>query len=108
MKFEKLIVDNKEILNPNKINLELKSRKFYWLIEAEIEDAVIEIKNNTLVWHSGIFYSGIWEYGIWLSGEFKSGTWVNGIFESGIFNGEFKSGKIINGTINGEDLKNTE
>lgn len=69
----------------------LKKNGFYWLIDSELSNAVIEIKNDTLIWHDGIFLSGRWNYGIFKGGEFH-GVWENGIFEDGLFQGEWVSG----------------
>ena len=55
-----------------------------------IEDAEIEIKNNTLIWYNGIFLSGQWIFGIFKNGKFY-GNFINGIWEGGQFNG---TGKI--------------
>ena len=107
MKIKELRVKDKVYSNNNKIEKELFSGGFNWLIDAEIEEAIIEIKNNTIVWHDGIWYMGVWEYGIWKNGEFRSGKWRNGIFESGIFKGNFESGKVIDGNVNEESIKNT-
>ena len=91
MRYTELMVDGKSIKSQNQIDSILKSNKFYWLIDAEIENAQIEIKNNTLIWHSGNFYSGDWFYGIFKEGNFY-GNFINGIFENGNFRGHWKSG----------------
>ena len=70
-------------------------KKFYWLIDSEIENATIEIKNDTIIWHNGCFYSGYWHYGIFKEGVFY-GVWENGIWENGKFEGKWISGiKLI-------------
>lgn len=69
----------------------LKDEKFYWLIDSEVSDAIIEIDNDTILWHSGNFMVGIWKYGIFKNGGFY-GIWENGIFENGYFKGEWVSG----------------
>lgn len=91
MNFTELKFNDKVYTNPKQILSILESEKFYWLIDAEVSDAVIEIKNNTLIWHNGIFMSGNWHYGIFKNGDFY-GNWENGIFEGGYFNGNWKSG----------------
>jgi hypothetical protein len=85
MRYLELIYDGKSIKNQKKIEEILQSKKFYWLIDSEIEEAKIEIKKDTIIWHSGYFL-GIWPFGIFKSGEFH-GKWINGIFEGGIFLG---------------------
>lgn len=99
MDFLELKHDGKTYTSKNDILKNLKSEGFYWLIDSEVSEAVIEIKNDTLIWHSGIFMSGDWHYGIFKGGKFF-GNWENGIFEHGYFNGNWKSG--INLTKNNQ------
>lgn len=91
MRYLELIIDSKSIKSQNQITEILRKNNFYWLIDSEIENVVIEIKKNTIIWHSGNFYSGSWEYGIFKGGSFW-GTFINGIFEGGNFKGNWKSG----------------
>ena len=51
----------------------------------------IIIKNNTLIWENGSFYTGEWHYGIFKNGSFY-GNWKNGIWERGNFAGKWNSG----------------
>lgn len=87
----KLKYKGKSYINYNKILSILENHKFYWLIDSEISNAIIEIKKDTIIWHSGKFLSGDWHYGIFKGGEFY-GNWLNGIFESGLFKGKWISG----------------
>jgi hypothetical protein len=91
MRYAELLIDNKSIKSQSKIEDLLISQKFYWLVDSEIEDAKIEIKKNTIIWHSGNFYSGEWKFGIFKNGNFY-GNWENGIFEGGNFKGNWNSG----------------
>lgn len=91
MRFKQLVIDNKSIKSIKKINNILKDFNFYWLIDSEFENADIEIKNKTLIWHSGEFYTGNWHYGIFKNGTFY-GNFINGIFENGSFKGKWYSG----------------
>lgn len=77
-------IDNNDI---KLINNLLKKNDLLWLIEADILNADIEVKNNTLIWNNGLFLSGDWHYGIFKNGSFY-GTFKNGIIESGIFKGD--------------------
>ena len=77
--------------NPKQINEVLLEKKFYWLIDSEMSDAVIEIQRETLIWHSGNYMTGNWHYGIFKNGGFY-GVFENGIFEGGYFGGTWKSG----------------
>lgn len=91
MRYIELSVDGKSIKNQSEIDSILKSKKFYWLIDSEIENSCLEIIKNTLIWKSGDFYSGNWVYGIFKQGNFY-GNWINGIFENGNFKGKWNSG----------------
>ena len=91
MRFKQLLYNNKIYKNESDIVKLLTSNKFYWLIDSEIQNADIEIKNNTIIWHNGIFTDGDWHYGIFKDGEFY-GVWEDGIFEKGLFKGDWKSG----------------
>jgi hypothetical protein len=91
MRFKELRVDGVVLTKPTEISDKLRNLDLKWLINSEIEDAVVEIKNNTVIWHSGNFISGDWHYGIFKSGNFY-GTFENGIFEGGTFKGKFVSG----------------
>lgn len=100
MKYIELLYGGKRYTNEHQINKILYQEKLYWLIDSEFERAKLEIKNNTLIWHDGSFYSGDWHYGIFKNGEFY-GNWENGIFENGNFGGKWHSGiNLI------EDIKN--
>ena len=91
MKFSELLYNGNKIVNPNTILNILEKNQFHWLIDSECEDAKIEIRNNTLIWHDGSYYSGNWYYGIFKGGNFY-GTFENGILEGGNFKGKFISG----------------
>ena len=88
---KELMFNNKKYYNKKEINNILRKQKFYWLIDSETENAIIEIKNNTLIWHDGDYLSGNWHYGIFKGGNFY-GNWENGIFEGGNFVGNWVSG----------------
>ena len=91
MRFKKFKVGDKNVSNTTEINKILAENDLHWLIDSEIENADVEIKNKTLIWSNGTYYTGSWHYGIWKNGDFK-GTWENGLWEDGEFNGEWKSG----------------
>lgn len=83
--------NNKTITTKSQILKILKEEQLYWLIDSEVESAIVEIKKNTVIWHGGNYNFGNWHYGIFKNGEFN-GTWENGIFENGQFYGIWKSG----------------
>ncbi len=91
MRYKQLKYGDKTITNIRKIDSVLMEEGLRWLIDCEIEDADIEIKNKTLIWNSGKFITGNWEYGIFKDGTFY-GTFKNGIFENGNMRGNFISG----------------
>ncbi len=91
MRFKLFTYEGEIIKDPKKQDEFLEKNNFHWLIDSEIEDAQIEIKNKTLIWHGGKFYSGFWNYGIFKGGEFF-GHFENGIIEGGKFHGKFISG----------------
>ena len=91
MDFLELRYEGKTYTTKNQILQVLSKEKLYWLIDSEVDQAIIEIKNNTLIWHEGIYMSGDWHYGIFKKGGFY-GTWENGIWEGGFFEGNWISG----------------
>lgn len=91
MRYTELKYGNKTYTIESEINKILENQKFYWLLDSEIENAVLEIKKDTLIWNDGDFYSGNWYYGIFKKGSFN-GIWENGIFENGSFSGKWLSG----------------
>jgi hypothetical protein len=91
MRFKELIEGDERITSQKQIMDILAKKGFHWIIDSEIENAQIEIRKNTLIWHSGDFFSGDWHYGIFKSGNFY-GIFENGIFEGGNFKGKFLSG----------------
>ena len=91
MRFKGLTIGDKTITNQTRILDVLEKSGFNWLVDSEIENADIEIKKNTIIWHGGDFYSGKWNYSIFKSGNFY-GIFENGIFEGGNFKGKFLSG----------------
>lgn len=86
MKYKSLVFNNTKYTSHNQIEKILRDLKFFWLIDSEIENAEIEIKNNTLIWYNGDFLSGQWLFGIFKNGNFF-GNFINGIWEGGQFRG---------------------
>jgi len=91
MRYSELNLHGKTYTSQREIEEILTKHKFYWLIDSEIENAKIEIVNDTIIWHDGSFYTGDWHYGIFKNGSFY-GNWENGIWESGNFGGKWQSG----------------
>ena len=86
-----LRINGHNYTNKHQIIKIIKDNNFHWLVDSEVDNAIIEIKNNTVIWIQGDYLSGRWEYGIFKEGNFF-GTWVNGIFENGNFSGKWISG----------------
>ena len=95
MRYSELKFHGKVYTNESDINDILLKKQFYWLIDSEIENAVIEITKDTIILHDGSFYNGNWHYGIFKSGNFY-GNWENGIWENGNFRGSWRSGINLN------------
>lgn len=83
--------NDKSITTKSEILKKLQEEELYWLIDSEVESAIVEIKKHTVIWHEGIFKFGNWKYGIFKNGGFY-GIWENGIWEDGVFKGTWKSG----------------
>jgi hypothetical protein len=108
MRYKELKFQGNTYEKEYQINEILIKNNITWLIEAEIENARLEIIKNTLVWNAGTWFNGDWHYGVFRSGNWKAGIWQNGVWYNGLWNnGTFKSGiifngKFINGNIKGD------
>lgn len=60
-------------------------RKYIWLLNAIIKDAIIGEDDYGLVWYSGTWVAGEWEDGTWYSGIWEDGDWKNGNFYSYLY-----------------------
>ena len=54
---------------------------YYWILDAELSNAIIGKDKNGI-----IFYKGDWIYGRWFGGTWYSGTWYNGEWNGGSWN----------------------
>ena len=61
---------------------DIVKRKYIWLLNAIVEDAIIGEDDYGLVWYSGNWLAGEWEDGTWYSGIWYDGEWKNGKFYS--------------------------
>lgn len=57
---------------------EIIKRKYIWLLNAIVKDAIIGQDDYGLVWYSGEWIAGEWEDGTWYSGIWYDGEWKNG------------------------------
>ncbi len=65
------------------MNIDILNSKYPWILEAEIEDAIIGMDSSqSLIWYTGIWECGRWFGGTWKSGTWKSGDWYGGVWES--------------------------
>lgn len=99
MRFISLILDGKTVSNQEDISRLLTTRGFGWLLKCEFANAKVEVKNDVLIWHAGIFYWGYWCWGVFAGGDWRSGHWMGGIWQNGIWrrgtwhNGVWKGGE---------------
>jgi len=65
------------------LDLERLTELFYWILDAEVSDAIIGMDSNqNLIWYRGIWEGGRWFGGTWISGTWKSGDWYDGVWTS--------------------------
>jgi len=58
-----------------------------WLLDANTQNADVEIVDERVLWRGGVWVSGTWHDGTWLDGKWFSGTWRNGEWYSGTWHG---------------------
>lgn len=58
------------------------SRRFSWIFEAEISEAIIGQDSNSIIWYTGTWECGRWFEGTWISGVWISGDWYGGTWKS--------------------------
>ncbi len=102
-RFVSLKVEDSTYHTSKAIEQYLYTSDFYWLLDCEVDDVKIEIKDNIL-YFSGIFYWGVWKFGVFRSGEFRSGIWQGGIFLDGLFKGTFENGVWKGGIFKGKKI----
>jgi len=64
------------------LTLQSLSQKYPWVLDAEIENAIIGEDSRGLVWYAGDWICGTWKDGTWYSGRFFDGIWVTGLWYS--------------------------
>ncbi len=118
MRIKKLIYEDRVVDDPIIIRSLLEENNLVWLNKAEIENAVLEIKDGKLYWHRGVWFFGNLDYIIWLDGEFRGGEWYNGVWYNGVFknstwhngifmNGVFENSKFVSGEFRKGVKKNS-
>ena len=88
----------------NEIESWLYQSNFYWILECELDNVNLKIKDDILFWKSGTLYWGNWIWGVWENGDFRSGDWKGGIFKSGTFKGNWHLGVWKGESFKGNDL----
>jgi uncharacterized protein (DUF433 family) len=101
----------------NNLTMKTIKEKYPWILEAEIEDAVIGVTNNIIHWYSGTWHGGLWENGIWekgyFTGRWKTGFFLNGEFVTGLwmdgkfYNGNFRNSTWIKGKFYGGEFESS-
>ena len=54
-----------------------------WLLDAETENADVEIIYGRVNWYGGDWRGGHWHGYTWHGGEWRGGTWHNGVWHGG-------------------------
>lgn len=109
IRIKKLTIGDKIFSDSVSIKTELHNNLISWLDTPEIENAILEIKNDKLYWVSGTWYFGDTKWMIWLDGTFLYGTWNDGVFYNGKFvDGTCNGGIFMNGEIMNGSFKDTE
>ena len=81
------------------LTLDVVTNKYPWILDAEIQDAVIGLdSNNNIQWYSGIWDCGRWFGGHWLSGIWLGGDWYSGTWESKSSGSKWYDGRWFDGT----------
>lgn len=61
--------------------------KFYWVLNADIRNAIIGEDTSGFVWYQGDWIAGTWETGTWYSGKAFNIEWIKGnVFSNKIIN----------------------
>jgi hypothetical protein len=76
------------------LSLETIVKKYSWLLEAEIDNAIIGEDENGLVWYMGTWFCGRWFGGTWYSGEWLGGDWYGGTWDSTKVDNKILSAKV--------------
>lgn len=102
-RFIELRKDDKILKGSKNIELYLsENQEFSWLLDCEIDDMKLEIKDNILYVKSGIFYYGEWKWGVIENCDFRGGVFNGGIFKNGNFKALWKNGVFKGGNFEGK------
>lgn len=83
------------------LDLEMLTSSFYWILDAEVSNAVIGMDaNQNLIWYKGIWEGGRWFGGTWISGTWKSGDWYEGTWTSKLITDNLLSVRVDRNNTN--------
>lgn len=71
-------LNNKTFRLIDGLDINTVAKKYHWLLEAEVSDAIVGQNSNGLVWYKGTWHSGRWFGDTWYSGTWISGDWYSG------------------------------
>lgn len=91
-RFIKLTTETSVYTNTKPIEKYLATTEFDWLLNCELDNVVLEIKDNILYFKEGTIYWGNWRWGVFEKGEFRSGTWQGGIVLGGTVKAKWLNG----------------
>jgi hypothetical protein len=60
------------------LTLQSLTTKYPWILNAEVDNAIIGEDSTGLIWYQGSWFDGIWSGSKWYSGTWYSGTWTQG------------------------------
>lgn len=103
-RINKLTINGTVYTTIKTIVYELSITEHNWILDCELANVVLEIKDNILIFHSGIFYWGVWQWGIFNDGEFRSGHWKGGILKGGTFKGTYDKMVVKGGIVKGKKI----
>lgn len=81
---------------------ELEER-YYWILNADIRNAIIGEDTSGFVWYTGDFIAGTWEMGTWYSGKAYDIEWIKGNVYSNLVVNNFN----LISTVDNDDPNNT-
>ncbi len=77
--------------------------KYYWVLNADIRNAIIGEDTSGFVWYQGDWIAGTWEAGTWYSGKAYDMEWIRGNVYSNLPVNNFN----LISTIDNDDATNT-
>ena len=60
---------------PSGLTPDIIKRKYNWILNAIVDNAIIGQDDYGFVWYSGSWIAGEWEDGTWYSGIWYDGEW---------------------------------